>query len=440
MPGALQKTMCSIIRVLAIICGFCALLLVPPILPAQYAQQPAPVNAPDVIKSYVNEVLVPVVVRDSHGQSIGSLTKQDFQVFDEGKPQVITGFSIVDRAAKAPAPGVNPSTRASSTAETSPPASPAPRFVVFLFDDLDLKTSDLAQAQQAATKFLNATLPPSDMAAVLSTSGRNSGLTRDRAVLQKAILDLRANNLYSHSDSDCPNVEYYQADLIIEKNNDRALEAATEDALSCLNLDRRQIDTARQMARQAAQRAVAVGEQDYRANLSFMKTIVSKMAHFPGQRLLILVSPGFLTPTAEALTLQSQVLDAAAQANVVINAIDARGLYTTTVDASQRGGDSAMVIAMKGQYKQASMIESENVMADLADGTGGSFFHSNNDLQAGLNSLVSEPRYLYLLTFSPTTTKANGAYHGLKVKVDRSGVSLKARRGYFAPAPEKKHQ
>lgn len=425
----------SIVRVLAMICASCALFLVTPILPAQNAQQPA-TNAPEIIKSYVNEVLVPVVVRDSHGKSIGSLTKQDFQVFDEGKPQVIAGFTLVDRAAEAP--GVNPITQPSSTAPTSPLPSSAPRFVVFLFDDLNLSTGDLMQAQQAATKFLNASLPASDMAAVLSTSGSNSGLTRDRAVLQKAILSLRVNSLYSHSDSDCPNVEYYQADLIIDKNNDLALEAATEDALSCLNLDRRQIDTARQMARQAAQRAVALGEQNYRVNLSFMKAILSKMAHLPGQRLLILVSGGFLTPSAEALTLQSQVLDEAAQANVVINAIDARGLFTTAVDASQSGGGSPTVVRMKSQYKQQSMTASEDVMAELADGTGGTFFHANNDLQAGLNSLMSEPRYLYLLTFSPTNTKANGAYHGLKVKVDQSGVSLKARRGYFAPAPEKK--
>jgi VWFA-related protein len=45
----------------------------------------------------VNEVLVPVVVRDAQGRSVGGLTKDDFQVFDNGKPQTIAGFSIVHR-------------------------------------------------------------------------------------------------------------------------------------------------------------------------------------------------------------------------------------------------------------------------------------------------------------------------------------------------------
>jgi hypothetical protein len=59
--------------------------------------------------------------------------------------------------------------------------------VIFLFDDLNLSSSDLMLAQKAATKVLETSLPASDTAAVLSTSGTNTGLTRDRAKLQQAI-------------------------------------------------------------------------------------------------------------------------------------------------------------------------------------------------------------------------------------------------------------
>jgi len=425
-----------IFKVPAILCALWAFLLFVPSVWAQTPSQAPVVNAPSTIKSYVNEVLVPVVVRDAHGQSIGSLSKQDFQVFDEGKPQAITSFSLEDRGVKTPSEGAPVASHDSPQTEAQP-ASPGPRFVVFLFDDFNLDTGDLMQAQQAATKFLDASLPASDLAAVLSTSGMNSGATRDRAVLKKAILGLRVNSLYRHENSDCPNVDYYQGDLIINKNNDIALQAATEDAMTCAHLDPTQIDLARRMARQAAQRAVALGEQNYRSNLGFMKSIVSKMGLFPGQRLLILVSGGFLTPTAEALTLQSQLLDDAAQANVMINAIDARGLYTTSRDASETGGGSPLAARMQGQYKHQSMTANEDVMAELADGTGGTFFHNNNDLEAGLSSLFYEPRYVYLLSFSTVNVKPNGAYHGLKVKVDQPGINVKSRRGYFAPAPEK---
>ncbi len=140
---------------------------------------------------------------------------------------------------------------------------------------------------------------------------------------------------------------------------------------------------ATQMAESATRRAVLVGEQNFRTNLNFLKLVVSKMGALPGQRIIILVSPGFLTPNAEAMTLKSEVLDVAAQSNVVINAIDARGLYTTNLDVSERGGGSPMAAQLMNQHRQASMAANEDAMAELADGTGGTFFHNNNNLEAG---------------------------------------------------------
>jgi VWFA-related protein len=69
----------------------------------------------------------------------------------------------------------------------------------------------------------------------------------------------------------------------------------------------------------------------------------------------------------------------------------------------------------------------------MADGTGGTFFHNNNDLDAGLRNLMEAPEALYLLEISLKDAKGTGTYHGLKVKVDRPGVQVEARRGYFAP-------
>ena len=79
----------------------------------------------------------------------------------------------------------------------------------------------------------------------------------------------------------------------------------------------------------------------------------------------------------------------------------------------------------------------EDVMAELADGTGGTFFHNSNDLEGGFKSLTQAPEYVYLLQFEPKKVKSDGAYHPLKVKVDRRDLKLQARRGYFAPKPDK---
>ena len=76
-------------------------------------------------------------------------------------------------------------------------------------------------------------------------------------------------------------------------------------------------------------------------------------------------------------------------------------------------------------------------MAELAYGTGGTFFHNSNDLEGGFKSLTQAPDYVYVLEFSPEKVKRDGTYHALKVKVDRAGLTLQARRGYYAPKSDK---
>ena len=76
-------------------------------------------------------------------------------------------------------------------------------------------------------------------------------------------------------------------------------------------------------------------------------------------------------------------------------------------------------------------------MAELAYGTGGSYFHNSNDLEGGFKRLTTSPEYLYLLEFSIKNVKKNGSYHRLKVTVDQDGLKLQARRGYFAEKPAK---
>jgi VWFA-related protein len=196
---------------------------------------------------------------------------------------------------------------------------------------------------------------------------------------------------------------------------------------------------AEQMARAAASRALAIGDQDVRVTLGFVTEVVRRMASLPGQRTLILMSPGFLTVVPEAMTDKSRILDLAAQSNVIISALDARGLYTTELDASEQGAHTTMALQTgdESQRHSDSMSLNEDVMAEFADGTGGTFFHNSNDLEGGLQKLAAAPEYVYLLELSLENVKQDGTYHRLKVKVDQDNLKLQARRGYFAPAPEK---
>jgi VWFA-related protein len=401
-------------------------------LAAQQKQEAPPQEGAVKIQVTVNAVLVPVVVRDPQGHAVGNLKKEDFQVFDKDKPQAISGFSIQKRAevesSSSPAepapinPGVVP-----------PPATPPERFIVFLFDDLHLSTGDLMQVQSVATKMVAGSLAPADKAAVVSFSGTNSGMTRDRAKLQDAIAKLKVQNLYRHVGHECPDIDYYEADRIQNKHEPMALETAIQNAMTCWNLTGSTHEMVQRMVEAAALRTLEIGDQDVRVTLGFMREVVRRMATLPGQRTLILVSPGFLTITPEAMTWKSHILDMAAQSNVTISALDARGLYTTELDASVRGEGLPQSLLAQAEYHRNSMSLSEDVMSELADGTGGTYFHSSNDLEGGFRKLTVAPEYVYLLEFSLENVKQDGSYHRLKVKVDQDSLKLQARRGYFAP-------
>ena len=127
---------------------------------------------------------------------------------------------------------------------------------------------------------------------------------------------------------------------------------------------------------------------------------------------------------------KSEIFELAARSDVIVSALDARGLYTSEMDASQRAGSSMLdlVTGQHSQYQRTAMSLNENIMAELANGTRGSFFHNSNDLERGFRTLAEPPEYMYLLEFSPGNQKPDGKYHPLKVQ---------ARAGYFAQKPPK---
>jgi VWFA-related protein len=398
----------------------------------------------------VLELLIPAVVRDKQGHVVGKLGQSDFTVYDQGKIRAITGFTVVKSAGAETGAPVGPGVAGSGTSST--PAAAQHRFILFLFDDRHLNSTDLAINQLAAIKMLDEPLAATEYAAVVSFSGVNSGITRDRAVLQAAIKSLKVHRTFQHDTHDCPDIDYYAADKILKQHDAMEWAVAVAKAKACgggggfytLSPPGGIDDPTglpEKMAHAAATRALAIGEEDARTSLLLIEAVVSAMAKFPGQRTLILVSPGFLTVASDAMIFKSELLDRAAGSNVVISALDARGLYSGNADASQ--GPNATVSDTIGQTsldRLAAMESSENVMAELANGTGGAFFHNNNDLVNGLKSLAAPPEYLYLLQVSVKDVKPTGSYHRLQVKVDQHDLDVQARRGYFAPKATKAKQ
>ena len=400
-------------------------------------------------KVNVKLVMVRVVVRDSQGHAIGNLQKEDFQLFDKGKPQVISQFEAVHPGESAPKPNPVPPD-ADDPAMHRLGAMPD-RYVAYVFDDEHLVLANLQAVREAAQRhFL--TLQPTDRAAVFTTSGKVIlDFTDDRSKLNDATT--RIVPAITPDPNACPDISYYEADLIVNQNNKEAIEVATQDYLECSMLNAPQTThtmaqsgTATKLAPalipSAAQGVLSKGDMESRQSLSALKDIVRRFSSVPGQRSVVLVSPGFLTPRMEPEF--ADVVDRAIRSQVVLNTIDARGLYAslpggdiqkrnTLIDPSpsqnQIGSDPNV---LKAQYQNYADRAQADTLSSLADQTGGTFVHNSNDFDAAFRR-AGPPEYSYLLAFYPQDGKPDGSFHTLKVALKaQKNVTIQARRGYFA--------
>jgi VWFA-related protein len=395
-------------------------------------------------KVNVKLVVVRVVARDSQGHAIGNLRKEDFQLFDNGKPQVITHFSLeqpgTEVARERKTSEDNSSEKPGTTEKL--PAVPE-HYIAFVFDDVHLKFGDLVQARLAADHHL-ATLQPTDRVAIFSTSGQSTlDFTDDRAKLHDTLLHLQARPIAAAGVADCPDVSYYMADLIQNKQDTRAEQASIQDALACLNLpmatpQQRQaaLGSAEMAVVANAARQLSIGNQESHISLGVLKDVIRRIAVMPGQRSVVVVSPGFLTPEMEMENDYMGVIDNALHSDVIISTLDARGLYAINPmgDISKRGPSNAFSASVEAHYATESAWAEDEVLSDLAYATSGTFVHDNNDLDEGFKRVAATPEYFYTLGFSPQNLKLDGSFHKLKLTLKApQKLTLLARRGYYAP-------
>ena len=190
------------------------------------------------------------------------------------------------------------------------------------------------------------------------------------------------------------------------------------------------------LSQSTASQVLHLGERDTRLAFTVLVNAIRRLAAVPGDRTLIFASAGFFIPDDLRFE-ESDLMDRAIRANVRISSLNARGLYAIIPggDASTPGSAGGPAVTnIKAQYDLESAIAEEGVLEELADATGGRFFHNNNDLKAGFNQIASSPEFVYLLGFSPQNLKLDGTFHALKVKLTTArGLDLQARRGYYAP-------
>ena len=411
------------------------------------------------LESRANLVPVRVVVHDSSGHAVENLRKEDFQIKQDGQAQFITHFSVetpgnansnVARGESIPVPTDTTSYSPSDAVAKSggKPTSGSgsltmpTRFVALLFDDTHLLTGDLQRTKIAALHFIETSVKPNERLAIYTISGQHQvDFTDDHDAIRTAITALMYTPMGAfdpNTQQDCLRITYYQADLIQNNNDQQATAVAQADALACVQdlPAQAQATAAAMLVASTVPITLQMGLTNTQYAVRRLQEVVRRVSALPGQRSIVLVSPGFLTPTFEYDV--SQIIDNANHANIFINTLDARGLYTIDPlgDITQPTTQhyNAATAGLSVQYRADEQRAQSDVLSDLAYSTGGFYFRNNNDLNAGFRVTAAEPEVSYLLAFVPSNLKNDGKFHTLSVKVlTKEKYTVQARRGFFAP-------
>jgi len=388
-------------------------------------------------KLRVNLVQVRVVVRDKQGNFVDGLKKEDFLLYDNGKLQAVATFGMDTTKTRQERARQAAGTQQSADAGESPPLVVMPqRFVALVFDDIHLNVEDATTVRASAKKLIE-TMTPTDRIAIYGTSEQiSTDFTNNKEALEKGLLQVipRPKMGKTRAVSNCPDVNHYMADQYVNKGNENVLAVVTQEVLACqFNNDQRMVKAATQEAQSALQEELTAGDTDNDFTYRALEDVMRRMGGLPGEKVMVLAGPGFLLTTSHLE--ESEVIDRANRANITINTLDARGLYTPDFgDISQKNTDTVVTAGYKNMYRTAQQTEDSYVMMDFAVGTGGTYFHNSNDLEGGLVKIAAAPDICYVLGFSPQGQKMDGRYHSIKVAMaGKVKYEIQARHGYFAP-------
>lgn len=370
-------------------------------------------------------VEVDVVVQDRQGHLVTDLSPADFEVSEEGAPQRVSVFYLVDSGV-ARVPAVIRDGGATNPAPTAAPAATSRVFVVF-FDDAHLTPAGFKRAQAAAQTLFSKEFRNRDVGGVVHNGlMANSRLTSNREEILKAVRDAKPNsdaNSWLFDQRQWPRMSEVEAIWITDRN-DRAViaeviaRACTDDPTLCQNADLAVRGKATQLTDES--RATTA-----RA-LQGMLALLNGLTRLPGRKTVLLFSEGFIAEESWPLVQDSVGL--AARANARIYTLDARGL-------DRFGMGDRLGSAHPSDGGVSTLLAQFDVGADsvnsLAVDTGGFVIRNTNFFDAAVKQIADDAGTYYVLGYHPDKA-ADGKFRRLAVKVARPGLVVRARKGYVA--------
>jgi VWFA-related protein len=403
-------------------------------------------DAPPTFGKDVEVVTVDAVVTDKAGNSVPALAREDFTVLDEGVPQPLVNFEVVEAGAEA----------AGSTAADAFPPRPriatnqtphiAGRTFVVVFDNLNMSPLNTQRAKAAVVAFLDKGARAGDRVMLAATAGGAWWSTtmpegrEDLIALLKGIdgrrtvtsafdrmADFEAMRIYQYSDSKIGRrvqERFEQYGVKTRVDDDRARQVADIYQPGQIDLF---VNT------KAAEIYLAARTRN-RTTFAALERLMRPLGETRDRKAVLLVSEGFVyDPQEEGYR---KVLEAARHANAALYFVDTRGLADLPSYYSAQFGapidEKDMMAALTDMSQEAEGSES------MARDTGGFTVSKTNDLETGIVRIANESRRYYLLGYVPGNIPRDGRFRKIEVKVRRQGVVVRARRGYYAPVDETK--
>lgn len=402
-------------------------------------QQPAPSATFQV---EVNFVDIDAVVTDERGNFVGGLTKDDFELLDDGKPQEISAFSLVD----IPVPTGAGTARRSAPIVSDIRSNAEPisgRLYVIVLDDLNVAPLRTKVVVNAARQLIEKHFGANDMAAITYTSGRTDGaqeFTSERALLVAAIDKFQGRKLRS---------------TVIEKADHYFQQHLKELEINQPDPDDPNATTG------PPQSGTIRGpsgysdittdpddfERSHRAQqvLGALKRLAEVMGGIRGRRkAVVMFSEGIDYPIYDIFGSQGatsviaatrDAIAAAARANVSFFSVDPRGLVGMTSETIELNAAADAHLGFDARGLLADMYLSQDSLRTLADETGGYAAVNSNNVSNALNRIVRLNSTYYVLGYYPKDARRDGRFHKIEVRVKRPGVRVSARKGYVSPRP-----
>lgn len=425
----------------------CAAALQSPTVRAQAPQGPPSVT----FQVEVNYVDVDVVVTDEKGNFISGLTRDDFEVFEDGKLQKVDTFTYVEIPVIQESPfQLGNRTVSSDTKSNRDPF--AGRLYVIVLDDQDVAAMRTSIVKKTAKEFVDKYMGANDIAAVVHTSGRTDAaqeFTNNKALLHAAIDKFVGRRMRSLTIERLD--AYYQSLSMLQ--NDQDSQSTDEPAQSSDPGGHGRMDPT---DFERGFRAVGV--------LDTLRLTAEFLTSVRGRRKAVLFfSEGIDYPVLDSFGGHSasdvirgtqDAISMAARANVNYYTIDPRGLVGMTNEFMEMAGSGAPELAGGAPMRTATgepitgltggtfnaqsdlmteLMLSQGSLRELAEQTGGIASVNTNSVTTAFNRIVEANSRYYVLGYYPPTHPRDGRFHKIEVKTKRPGLRVAARKGYGSP-------